>query len=179
MKKIKIIKLFQCIALLACASCSYVDALFEEPPQVSKMVVRTPGSTCTYLDRDNELHSLYACETASSYEVRVLDVSHRYEKLAWQANLRYELRRYGAGQPTLAASLPASMVEVWLAAPPFRPDQAYLVAWIKAPGTSMALRLPLTAESWGLTSKSQMYRPNEGDGYKARVFSFPYLRPVE
>jgi len=39
--------------------------------------------------------------------------------------------------------------------------------------------LPLTSESWGLTSKSQMYRPNEGDGYKARVFSFPYLRPVE
>ena len=179
MNKYKLVKLIQSIAVLCCSSCSYIDVLFEEPPEVSKNIVYNASSTCTYLDRDNELHSLYACETASSYEVRVLEVSHHYEKSAWQANLRYELRRYGIGQPKLAASLPESMIEVWLAAPAFRPDQAYLVAWIKAPGTSLALRLPFIVESWGLTPTSQMYHPNEGDGYKARVFSFPYLGPVE
>ena len=160
--------------LLGSSGCSMLDSLFQEPPVVNKNVVRTATSTCTYLDREHKLHPLYACETPLSYQIQIMGTNHSYLKPLWQANLRAELQRYAKGQPKLAAALPAATIEVWLEAPAFRPDQAYLVAWVRAPSTSLALRLPFVVESWSFTAKSLTYPPRDGDGDKAEVFRFPY-----
>ena len=111
-------------------------------------------SHCVQLAPENGLHPIYACEYNKTYQLRVVDRWLRYQKAEFHEKFTQHLVSFFSRSALPGAHLASSEVNVWLAAPLFEPERAFLVAVVEVDGGRLTVRLPLEIELWALSGDS-------------------------
>lgn len=132
------------VAAAAGSGCVSFQHLFRGDGRV----VQTAHGTCVDLTPENATMPVHACESATTYDFRVVSELSSYPKAKFQTQLRERLVAYARASHYPWKKLGDAIIEVWVQAPVFRPRDTELIAVVTGPGGNFLVRLPLNPAHW-------------------------------